>query len=777
MADTPPSARFPIEEIAVTPGPGLRVPNSFSFSQDDRQVTYLLAAGENAAQQLYALDTTTGQSSVLVAPPGGGVKEEHLTPEEELRRQRERNLATGLTHYSRAKHAERLLIPVRGDIYVKDGPEGALRLLVENAGKPPALSPALSPDGEWIAYVQDAEVYVVPAAGGAGAREVRAVGENAEAQPRNGSAAAGAPRQITQGARGTGKTHGLAEFIAQEELARSEGFWWSSDGQYIAFTEVDETHIPLYRIIHQGKDTTGEEAQEAHHYPFAGAANAIVRLAVVSREGGEPVWMDLDFGEEVYLARVFWWQDGSLGAITLNREQSRLHLSRFDIRTGARTTVLEEESDVWINLGHIGQANEGHFVPLKRGGFLWLSERSGFQHIYHYDGEGAGARGSKAAETAEAQTRQAPAPEGARVRQITDGEWVVDDIEAVDEERERIYFTGNRDHPTECQLYSVSFAGDDLRRITPEPGFHHVTIDHACQRFIDVHSALDHPPRVTLRSLATGAVLHTLETPLDPRVEAFGLEPPEIVTLRNREGTTLYGALYRPPASFGPGPYPTVIHVYGGPGPQMVTNQWRLTAALDLQYLRNQGFLVFRLDNRGSARRGLAFESAIKHHFGGVEVDDQVDGVRWLVEQGLADPQRVGIMGWSYGGYMTLMCLAKAPDVFKVGVSGAPVTDQAAYDTCYSERYMGTPQSNPAGYAESSVLTHVGTIRGKLLLVHGMLDENVHFRHTARLINALIRARKPYDLLIFPDERHMPRHRADRVYLNERTLGYFQQHL
>lgn len=200
MADTPPSARFPIEEIAVTPGPGLRVPNSFSFSQDDRQVTYLLAAGENAAQQLYALDTTTGQSSVLVAPPGGGVKEEHLTPEEELRRQRERNLATGLTHYSRAKHAERLLIPVRGDIYVKDGPEGALRLLVENAGKPPALSPALSPDGEWIAYVQDAEVYVVPAAGGAGAREVRAVGENAEAQPRNGSAAEGADTAEGEGA-------------------------------------------------------------------------------------------------------------------------------------------------------------------------------------------------------------------------------------------------------------------------------------------------------------------------------------------------------------------------------------------------------------------------------------------------------------------------------------------------------------------------------------------------------------------------------------------------
>jgi dipeptidyl-peptidase-4 len=723
MADNVSSARFPIEAIAAAPGPGLKAPHDFSFSQDNRQVTYLLAAGEPVIQQLYALDTETGQSALLVAPPGGGVSEEKLSPEEELRRQRARMLATGITQYSRAKQAERLLIPLSGSVYTKDR-TGDLRLLVDNTDQEPAITPALSPDGEWVAYVQDAEVYVVPAAGGE-------------------------PKQVTHGARGTGKTNGLAEFMAQEEMARSEGFWWSRDGAHIAYTEVDETHIPLYRIQHQGKDTTGPEAEEAHHYPFVGAANALVRLAVVSTQGSaaEPVWMDLDFGEEIYLARVFWWQDGSLGAITMNREQSKLHLSRFDIATGKRSLVLEEQSDIWINLGR------QRLFPLERGGFLWLSERSGFRHIYLYGADGT------------------------LTRQITEGEWVVDDIEAVDEENERVYFTGNRDHPTECQLYSVAYTGDHLTRITPEAGFHAVTIDHANQRFIDVCSALDHPPSVTLRSLADGAVLHTLETPADPRVAAFGLEPPEIVTLHNLQGTLLYGALYRPPASFGPGPYPTIIHVYGGPGPQMVTNQWRLTAALDVQYLRNLGFLVFKLDNRGSARRGLAFESAIKHHFGGAEVDDQVDGVRWLISQGLADPERVGVTGWSYGGYMTLMCLARAPEIFKVGVSGAPVTDQSAYDTCYSERDMGTTQSNPAGYAESSVLNHVDTIVGKLLLAHGMLDENVHFRHTARLINALTRARKPYDLLIFPDERHMPRHHADRVYLNERTIGYFQQHL
>jgi dipeptidyl-peptidase-4 len=219
------------------------------------------------------------------------------------------------------------------------------------------------------------------------------------------------------------------------------------------------------------------------------------------------------------------------------------------------------------------------------------------------------------------------------------------------------------------------------------------------------------------------------------------------------------------------------VEVYGGPTVQLAANEWDATAALQLQYLRNLGFLVFRLDGRGSTRRGLKFEGALRHRMGTVEVEDQVAGVRWLAERGLADPARVGVKGWSYGGYMTLLCLAKAPEVFKVGVSGAPVTAWDGYDTCYTERYMSTPAANPAGYAEGNVMNYVQHIKGKLLLVHGMLDENVHFRHTARLINALTRARKTYDLLVFPDERHMPRRLADRVYLNEQVIGYFQRHL
>jgi len=199
-----------------------------------------------------------------------------------------------------------------------------------------------------------------------------------------------------------------------------------------------------------------------------------------------------------------------------------------------------------------------------------------------------------------------------------------------------------------------------------------------------------------------------------------------------------------------------------------VMTQW-----MRVQYLRSLGFLVFILDNRGSARRGLAFEAAIKHDMGHVEVEDQVDGVRWLVEQGLADPERVGIYGWSYGGYMAAMALARAPETFRAAVAGAPTSHWDGYDTYYTERYMGTPESNPQGYEESSIMAHVSGITGRLLLMHGLIDENVHFRHTARLINALIRARIPYELMLFPDERHMPRRLEDRVFMEERIRDFF----
>jgi dipeptidyl-peptidase-4 len=237
---------------------------------------------------------------------------------------------------------------------------------------------------------------------------------------------------------------------------------------------------------------------------------------------------------------------------------------------------------------------------------------------------------------------------------------------------------------------------------------------------------------------------------------------------------TLHAAVYRPRAA---GPRPVVVSVYGGPHVQRVQDSWELTAALRAQHYRELGFVVLVLDNRGSARRGVEFESAVRWNMGDLEVRDQEDGVRWLAAKGWGDAARAGIVGWSYGGYMAAMCLARAPETFRCACAGAPVTHWDGYDTNYTERYMGTPQSNPAGYLVSSVMHHVEEVRGALLLVHGMLDENVHFRHTARLVNALNRARKRYEILLYPDERHMPRGEADRVHMEERIRDFFVREL
>ncbi len=714
-----PHAQLTLETVATYPLPGTAVPGSLTFSPDGRLIAYLFSAEGTLMRQLYALELATAVVRQIVHPPGNDSSDESVPLAEALRRERLRQRETGVTQYAWSSQGS-LLIPLNGNLYTQDSPDAPLRLLLAGDGAP-ILDARFSPDGRHVAYVQDAELYVISTAGGQ-------------------------PRQLTSGARGTGRTHGLAEYVAQEEMGRHHGYWWSPDSQFIAFTQVDETHIPAFRIMHLGKDTVGEGAQEDHPYPFAGQANARVKLGIVPVNGGEPVWMDLGTNEDIYLARVAWLPNGRLTAQIQNREQSRLDLLVFEPQTGAATTLLTETSQVWLNLHNL-------FKPLANGRFLWGSERSGFQHLYLYESNGE------------------------LVRPLTSGEWLVEEIVAVDEKGETIYFTGTRRSPLERHLYAVSLDGGEPRQLTTAPGLHDVMVDPAQQRFIDVQHNRHNPPTITLRDLADGRLLTTIYNTPDPRVAQLNLPAPELVTLPTRDGVLLHAAIYHPPQSFGPGPHPTIVSVYGGPQAQRVQESWLLTVDLRAQYLAQRGFLVFKLDNRGSARRGLQFEGAIRHNLGDVEVQDQVDGVRWLVSQGLTNPARVGIYGWSYGGYMAAICLARAADTFRVAVAGAPVTHWDGYDTHYTERYMGLPQNNPQGYEVSSVMHHAAQIRGKLLLVHGLIDENVHFRHTARLINALNRAHIPYDLLIFPDERHMPRRLEDRIYLEERVCSYFEEHL
>ncbi|CAL9121045.1 unnamed protein product [Musa acuminata var. zebrina] len=747
---------FPVEEIVQFPLPGYVAPTSISFSPDGRLISYLFSPDGTLHRKLFAFDVVSGRQELAFSPPeGGGLDETNLSVEEKLRRERSRERGLGVTRYqwkarspsSSCFSPEKptIMVPLPNGVYFQElcGSEPELKLPCSGS---PIIDPHLSPDGSMLAYVRDDELHVLSLS---------------PVEPK-------LPNQLTFGARANGKTHGLAEYIAQEEMDRKTGFWWSPDSKYIAFAEVDSAEIPLFRIMHQGKNSVGSDAQEDHAYPFAGAANVKVRLGVVPASGGEVTWMDLICGlqddaggDEEYLARVNWMPDNSLTAQVLSRSHSKLKIFKFDIQTGKKKVLFVEEHETWINLHDC-------FTPLDKGvnclsgGFIWASEKTGFRHLYHHDNNGV------------------------CLGPLTQGNWMVEQICGINENAGLLYFTGTVDGPLESNLYCTKLFPDwnlplqQPVRLTQGRGRHAVVLDHQMQRFVDVHDSLNSPPRVILCSLHDRSVITPLfEQPLSiPCCRKLQLLSPEIVQISAKDGTVLYGALYKPDArKFGPPPYKTLINIYGGPSVQLVVDSWINTVDMRAQYLRNKGILVWKLDNRGTARRGLEFEGHIKHSFGRIDAEDQLTGAEWLVRQGLAKVDHIGLYGWSYGGFLSAMSLARFPDTFRCAVSGAPVTSWDGYDTFYTEKYMGLPKENPDAYEFGSIMHHVHKIKGKLMLVHGMIDENVHFRHTARLINSLIAAGKPYELLLFPDERHMPRRLRDRVHMEERIWEFIERNL
>jgi len=690
----------------------MAMPVRLGFTPDDSMVTYLASAEGNLVLSLWAHDLASGEEKVLAGPPPASTDEAALSREEELRRERARLRELGVTSYQFAREANPrvTMIPSGGvlRVAVGDGP------FVQIPGTEGALDARLSRDGSQVAFVRDGELWVA-------------------------NVPAGSPRQLTAGAE-DGLTNGVAEFIAAEELDRSEGFWWSPDGAHIAFARADSRHIAPYPIVHQG----GAKVDvETHRYPFAGDANAVVELGVINLATGETVWMDLGVERDMYLARVTWRPDGVLTAQVLSRDQRRLTLLAFD-EAGRARTLLVEETSPWVNLH-----SDLRFLP--SGEFLWSSERTGFRHLYFYDASGG------------------------KPRQLTDGEWIVSRVVGVDEGRREVYFEGTRESVLQRHLYRVSLDGGEIARLTTTPGWHSTVVSHSCDHFLDVESSRLHAPTITLRPTRDGESRVLFE---NGGMTAFsiGLTPPLLLTLPGADGTSLDAALYLPMGNV-EGPSPLLVSVYGGPHAQRVMDEWNMTVDMRAQYLARQGFAVVRIDNHGSAGRGLAFEAPLHRAMGGVEVADQAAAVRELAARGIIDGDRVGIFGWSYGGYMALMCMLREPGLFKVGVAGAPVSDWDGYDTGYTERYMETPATNADGYRESSALTHAGNLEGKVLLVHGGVDENVHFRHTARMVTALTNAGKDYDLLVFPEERHMPREARGMEYQERRLVEYFKQHL
>ena len=539
-----------------------------------------------------------------------------------------------------------------------------------------------------------------------------------------------------------GVTHGQSDFNGQEEFDEPSGFFWSPDCEKIALLEVDERKVDEVAVLgFRG----GRADLMMQRYPATGRTNPSVRVGIVDVSTKRTTWLTLPGTEARYVARFRWAADGkSLYFQALSRDQKRLTLLRADAATGEATELFSETSNTWIEFAEAR--------PLeKRDALLWVSGSGAHRHLELYDGTSA-----------------------KRLARLTSGEWDVVELLGVDASEQHAIISATKDAPLDRHTYRVALDGSSIQRLTPEPGVHRVTLDPLGQRFVDVHSAIDRLPEAVIRA-ADGTIAARLTVPRDSDFETLGIRTPEIVSVPSPSGVNLYGALLRPRAMLPGRRYPVVVMVYGGPGVQTVLNQW--SARLFWQHLADRGFVIFQLDNRGSSGRGPAFETPIYGHLGDVELADQLAGLDYLESLPFVERGRAAIYGHSYGGYMAALAMLRAPKRFRLGIAGSPVTDWSLYDTGYTERYMGIPSQNAAGYAASSLAPLASALEGRLFLLHALMDENVHLENTTRLVDALVAANKPFDLLVFPGERHGYRSPTARTYAARRVADYLATHL
>jgi dipeptidyl-peptidase-4 len=531
------------------------------------------------------------------------------------------------------------------------------------------------------------------------------------------------------------------DWVYPEELDLPTAHWWSPDSTQIAYLQFDVSREPLYP---HADLLPLRPVYEPQRYPKAGDPNADVRLGVVSATGGETKWMDLGETRDALLARVRWVPDSSgLFVQRLNRVQNRLDLLHARAATGASRLVLREEDRYWVNVADIleflGKGEE----------FLWSSERSGFRHLYRYS------------------------LDGRQLARLTAGEWEVAELAGVDEAAGTVYFVSTEGSPLERHLYRVKLDGSGRSRITQVPGTHAISMAPRCEYYLDTYSNLTTPPARTLFKADGSQWAVFVEADRRP-LEDYDIRPTEIVEVRAGDETVLYARLIRP-AGFRAGTkYPAVVFVYGGPHAQQVRNRW--TGLTIEQALAHRGFVVWELDNRGSGGRGHLWESALYRGFGAKELEDQQAGVRRLISMGFVDSARIGMYGWSYGGYMTLYSLLNAPDLFRAGVAGAPVVDWRNYDTIYTERYLGLPSENADAYRRSSPVNDARNLKANLLIVHNLEDDNVLFQNTLQMADALERAGKAFEMVVYPQKTHGLTGAA-REHMLESMAAFFERHL
>jgi len=713
-----PSEGLTIERVFGSPDLNGPAPRGLRFSPDGTRVTFQRPKEDDrTVLDLWAMDLEDGRAYRLVDARALVPEERELSEAEIQFRERARISASGVVAYDWDEAGEAILVPLDGDIFYVDASTGEARRLMET---PEFETDArVSPDGRHVSFIREQNLWI---------HDLETGGERALTHEGAGAV-----------------SWGVAEFVAQEEMRRYTGYWWSPDSTRIAVTRIDETPVDI--VPRFGISAEGVSVNE-QRYPRAGTDNALIELWVIELETGERTRIDLGDETDIYLARADWAKDsGTLYVQRQNRAQTVLDILAADPETGAARIALTEQAQAWINLTN-------DFTALEDGGFLWTSERTGFRHIYHAGPDGT-------------------------LRPLTGGEWMVENLAGVSQDGRTVYFEGWVETPLERHLYAVPFEGGEPQQITRGEGVWSATLGEGAAGFIGRYSDPLTPPQTGLYDMDGALISWIEENALDethPYAPYLGAHAaPEYGTLTAADGeTTLYWSMLKPDHCSAGTPCPAVVQVYGGPLVQTVRRSWQ--APRDQLFVQN-GYVLFKLDNRGSSNRGHAFEAALHRVMGSVEVEDQLAGLDFLQGLDFVDAERTGLWGWSYGGYMALMTTLQAPGRFAAAVSGAPVTDWALYDTHYTERYMSTPQDNPDGYHAGSAFAHLDGYRTPTLLIHGMADDNVTFDHSTRLFAELQTRGERFEMMTYPGERHGIRPPPLQIHLWRTIFGFLNREL
>ena len=719
VKDTPLDTSY-LRQHAETRGFMLGRPVKPTFTADGKAVLFLRSEARIAKLRLYEFDVATSKTKELLTPEAllKGA-EEKLTPEEKVRRERMRVSVGGFTDYKLSKDGRLILVPFAGKLYTYDRARGAAKELATGTGT--LLDPKFSPDGKKVAYVLDCDVYVYDLATD---RETRVTTGGTEKKP-----------------------HGLAEFVAQEEMNRFSGYWWSPDSQSIAYQATDHTGMEVWYVSDPAKP---ERPPGKQPYPRPGKKNARVSLGIIPLTGGKTVWIDWPRKEYEYLARVTWTRFG-MAIFFQTRLQDSLSCHLLVNPTSRKLDAIDPSNDLRCSSlpPEPRQAADNKYL-------LYLKAR---------------ARNEEASAL--------PCSGAYQLHMVERGRTGIDFLSlqseleqllAVDEKGKALYFLAHTD-PTQRHVFRGPFLKKGTTtQLTRLPGVHTATFAKDFSAHVLTSTTLDRMPHSTVHK-ADGKLIGEL-----PSVAEEPSFKPNVTIEKVSDGDGFYTAVVRP-RNFDPKKkYPVLVYVYGGPTHQLVTAEMRTW--LLPQWLADQGFIIATIDNRGTPGRGEKWQQAVYQKFGSLPLDDQVAGLQALGKKHPEmDLKRVGIYGWSFGGYLSAQAVLKRPDVFKAAIAGAPVTDWEDYDTHYTERYLGLLPASKKAYEEASLLPLAAKLERPLLLVHGTADDNVYFRHTLRLADALFRAGKDFELLPLPGLTHMVPDPVVTQRLYARFVHFFHKHL